>query len=94
MVDELDFERNLTNTLRAHPEWLKAAIRAVCNGAALALDGAQAVSAQRDMALRCALSLVDKKRLEARTKELLNAQVVKALGESEVERKFKEKRKR
>ena len=89
MQDEHEFRRYISAVLAEHPHWLVSANIAILEGMGQAMKAANERSAKLDLALRCALGLVEKARLDEKARALLTAPILAVLpteGASEIER--------
>ena len=89
-----EFRRAISDALAEKPEWLRTATAAITEGMARALQASNERSAKLDLAFRCALGLMDAKRLDDKTRKMLVDPILAALpenGGSEIEARIKEK---
>lgn len=92
--DRAAFLHFIASQLSAHPNWLYDALTAVTAGMNSALNAAHRQAGAADMAMRSALALANTGRLDAETKQLLNASIIAAIrpeAASQTEREWLER---
>ena len=78
-MTEDEFRNVIRARLSENPGWLHTAMQAISDGMASALKRSNNRAAQLDLALRCALGLMDEKRLTAETRQMLTLPILAAI---------------
>ena len=80
-MTEDEFRATTRTHLAENPAWLHTAMQAISDGMAEAIKRSNDRAALLDMALRCALGLMDEKRLTAETRRMLTGPILAAIPE-------------